>query len=128
MARVTVDEVKEIMEDSTIPEYKITPMITAAEEVITTVYADDTSIGATLLKEIERWFVAHMVASTLQRSITEEGIGDARIKFAGKFGEGLKATPYGQMVLTLDTTGKMAKSGKSVAGIYAVPMTYDTEI
>lgn len=127
MARVTVEEVKAIMEDGNIPEYKITPMITVAEEVITTVYSGDTTMSVTMLKEIERWLVAHMVASTLQRIPTDETIDDARIKYAGKFGEGLKATPYGQMVLTLDVSGKMAKSGKSVAGIYAVPTTYTAD-
>ena len=120
-ALVTADDVIEIMEDSSVSLDKIEAMIIAADLTIRKIFANDTTTGSALIKEIERWFVAHMVASTLQRATTEEGIGDVRIKYAGVFGKGLQSTPYGQMVLTLDVSGQMAKAGKTVASIYAVP-------
>jgi len=126
-ARVSADDVKEIMETSTVNiDDKIEAMIISADLIITQVFQGDTSTGTALIKEIERWFVAHMVSVTLRRTVSEEGIGDVRIKYAGVFTEGLKSTPYGQMVLTLDTSGRMARSGKAVAGIFAVPTTTET--
>lgn len=120
MARVTADEVRAIMDNCTVDDWQITPMITAAEEVITQVFASDTAVGDVLLKEIERWYVAHMLASTLHRTTSEEEIGDARVKYTGYFSKQLESTPYGQMVLTLDTTGKIAKMGSKVAVMYAI--------
>ena len=120
MARVTATEVKEIMDNCTVTDAIVTVMIGAATEVIDQVFEDDSDIGDTLLKEIERWFTAHMLASTLHRMGSEEKLGDAQIKYTGKWGENLSSTPYGQMVLTLDTTGKMSRMGKKAATITAI--------
>ena len=74
-----------------------------------------------MLKEIERWFVAHMIASTVWRTTAEEKVGDATIKYTGQWGKDLDSTPYGQMVKQLDKTGLMVASvGKRPASIYAV--------
>jgi hypothetical protein len=62
-----------------------------------------------------------MIASTLSRSTSKERLGDAEVTFTGKWGEMLKSTPYGQMVLTLDITGRMAKSGKTAVTLFAIP-------
>lgn len=127
MARVTADEVRAIMDNCVIEDWQIDPMIAAAEEVITQVFASDVTIGTTLLKEIERWFVAHMIAMTLQRTTTVEEIGDVKVKYSGYFSKKLEATPYGHMVLILDTTGKMARMGSRVASIHAITTTTETE-
>jgi uncharacterized protein (DUF1697 family) len=73
-----------------------------------------------LTKEIERWFVAHMVASTVYRTTSNEKIGDAAVTYTGRWGMNLDSTPYGQMVKVLDVTGEMANIGKMAASIYAV--------
>lgn len=121
MARTTATEVKEIMDGCTVSDAIVTSLITAASEVVTQVFSGDTTISDTLLEEIERWLTAHMIASSLYRSTKTEGVGDASVSYTGTFGEGLKSTPYGQMVLTLDFTGKMAKTGKQVASVYSIP-------
>jgi len=120
MARVTASEVKQIMDGCTTSDTVVGIMIDAAEEVITNVFSGDADINDTLLKEIERWFTAHMLASTLHRTTSEEKLGEASVKFTGKWGEKLSSTPYGQMVLTLDTSGKMGNAGKQAASIYAI--------
>lgn len=120
MARVTASEVKQIMDGCTISDTIVGVMIDAAEEVVTNIFSGDADINDTLLKEIERWFTAHMLASTLHRTTSEEKLGDASVKFTGKWGEKLASTPYGQMVLVLDTSGKMSNAGKQAAGIYAI--------
>ena len=119
MARVTHDEVKEIMDNCTVTDAIVDTFIGAATELITQVFTDGT-VGDTLLKEIERWLTAHMLASTLSRTTSDEKLGDASVKFTGVWGKRLELTPYGQMVLILDTSGKMANAGKMAASIYAV--------
>jgi hypothetical protein len=118
--RVTASEVKEIIEGCTTSDAMVDIMIEAASEVVTQVFEDDEDIGTTLLKEIERWLTAHMVVSTVFRMGSEEKVGDAQIKYTGQWGKKLESTPYGQMVLLLDTTGKMARSGKIGATISAI--------
>ena len=73
---------------------------------------DSTLLSASRLKEVERWLTAHLISITKERVGTKERLGDAEITYAGEFGEGLKATPYGQMVLQLDSTGELANTGK----------------
>lgn len=119
MARVTAAEVKEIMDSCTTPDASVEAMIEAATDIITEVFSG-TSVTDARLKEIERWLAAHMLSSTVFRMTSEEKIGDASAKFTGKWGEGLNSTSYGQMVLFLDTTGKIANAGKRSATIYAV--------
>ena len=118
--RVTSNDVLDIMDaDISISNNAMVAFITAAEEMITNIYTDS-GASTTLLMEIERWLVAHMIASTLQRMGAEEKVGQAQIKYTGKWGMGLNSTPYGQTVLTLDTTGLMAKAGMRLATITAV--------
>ena len=120
MARVTAAEVKAIMDSCTVADATVTIMIGSATEVIDNVFENDTDISTTLLKELERWLAAHMLASTLSRTTSEEKLGDASVKYTGKWGMKLESTPYGQMVLVLDTSGKMANAGKQAARMYAV--------
>lgn len=113
MARVTASEVKEIMPDLSMEDTQVLPFINAANVVINKVFADDVAVGTDLLKEIERWFTAHMIASTpFYRQAFRERVGEADIIYTGEFKQDLSSTPYGQMVKTLDTTGKMANMGK----------------
>jgi hypothetical protein len=121
MARVTATEVKEILDNCVVEDSVIKTMIDAGTLVIDSVFTDDTDVGTDLLKEIERWFVAHMVASTLHRMGKEEKVGDAQIAYTGSWGMGLDSTPYGQMVKQLDITGKMSKVGKRGASMFAIP-------
>ncbi len=118
--RTTHDEVLTIMPDCTVAHATIDTLIIAASAVVDEVFEDDTTIGDTLKEEIEKWLTAHMIASTLWRTTSEEKLGDATVKYTGSWGTGLNSTPYGQMVLTLDFTGKMSKMGKSAASIYAI--------
>jgi hypothetical protein len=122
MARVTISEVLIIMDsDVSVSNTAVTAMIGAASAIIDKIFEDDTVITEELLTELERWLTAHMIASTLNRTTSKERLGDAEVTYTGKWGERLNSTPYGQMVLTLDITGKMAKSGKAGMVMYAIP-------
>ena len=125
MARVTSAEVKLIMDGCTTDSATINAFITSASLLIDRVYVNDTSMTDALLKEIERWMAAHMIASTVFRTTSDEKVGDASVKYTGQWGKKLESTSYGQMVLMLDTTGLMANAGKMAATIYAIE-SFDT--
>ena len=119
MARTTVAEVKQIMDNCTVSDTIIDVFIVSANGVVTEAMGG-TNAGATLLEEVERWFTAHMLAMTLCRTTTEEKLGEAAVKYTGVFKDGLASTPYGQMVMQIDYTGTMANIGKGKASMYAL--------
>jgi hypothetical protein len=120
MARITSDEVKEIMLSSALTNDQIDPFILSAHLYVNRVYTGNSTLKEIELKEIERWFTAHMIASSVELTTTDEKIGDASVTYAGKFGKGLESTRYGQMVLQLDTTGLMANTGAKQASMTAI--------
>ena len=118
MSRVTGDEVKEII-DTTLTASQITPFITAANITVTSALSS-TSLTAVAKKEIERWYAAHLVYIR-DPHLKKEKIGDAEdTRHVGELGKGLKSTPYGQVVLDLDTTGNMSNLGKRQSKIEAI--------
>ncbi len=119
--RVTADEVREIMDGLTATNPIISTFITAASAVIDKVFANDSEIGDTLKKELERWLTAHMLAMSISRTAAKEKLGEADVTYTGTYGMNLLATLYGQTVLTLDITGKMSNVGKRPASMYAIP-------
>ena len=103
-ARVTSDEVKEIIEvDATITD--ITPFITAANLLVTK-ECTDSSLTTALLKEIERWLAAHFVAIRDARRSAEKA-GSVGENFQYKLGLNLQVTTYGQQACMLDTSGAL---------------------
>lgn len=119
--RTNSEDVLAVMGNPTVDEDVVTSLIEAASAVIDKVFENDGTLSRPLMISIEKFFAAHIIASTdLARATRKEKIGDAAVEYSGKFGERLLATSYGQVVLTLDTTGKMAKAGKAGASIYAV--------
>lgn len=121
MARCTVSEVKEIFDNCKVLDSVITTMINTASAVIDKVFADDTELGETLRKEVERWYAAHLIASGPQRQEVEETATEARVKYSGTYGDGIYSTSYGQQAVAIDFTGRMAKLGKRRVVFFAVP-------
>ena len=117
MARVSADEVREIITTALL-DPAIDAYIAIANPMVTNTVT--CGLAASILKEIERWLTAHMIAITNDRTTTEEKLGEATVKYAGVYGEGLKGTSYGQMVLLLDTCGSFANLGKKSASIKSI--------
>lgn len=120
--RVTSAEVSEIMNDlsDSLPA-DLTPFITAANLLVDRIQneADDPPNSSTL-KEIERWLAAHFICMDIRQPVRREIEG--AVEVYPKLGEGLKMTTYGQMALSLDTTGLLATFGSSSSfDIEAVP-------
>jgi hypothetical protein len=104
--RVTEAEVKVILDDTSLSDAIVLAYITSANIMVNAVLGT----GPTdILKEIERWLAAHMIACTRERTAKKEGASGAFIEYTGEYGKNLSSTPYGQMVLSLDTTGAMAE-------------------
>lgn len=120
MARVTAAEVQAILEDNEFTDSVVESFIAGATEMVTDAFKNDTTTTAALKKEIERWFTAHMIASTLLRMPQKAKAGPASIEYVGTSGKDLQQTPYGQVVKTLDTSGKMASLGNKKVNVYAV--------
>ena len=125
--RVTASEVKEILNGSTITDAVVDTFIIGANALITKVFASDGDITTVMLKELERWLTAHLIASTVDRLAKQEKLDDAEVTYSEPvvyFGVGskmLSTTPYGRNVLTLDFTGKMGKAGATNATVFAIP-------
>jgi hypothetical protein len=119
--RTTIDEVTYILDNTELDEDTITSYINDANVFVTQTLG--TTLSVAVLTAIEKWIAAHMIVSTRERMSKEEGAGGAFIKWAGEWGKGLLFTPYGQMAVTLDTTGVLNNiaKGKSNAWIKAVP-------
>jgi len=78
-----------------------------------------------LFNEIERWVVAHMIATTKERAAKKEEAGGAKIEYSGTFGAGFESTSYGQMAMMLDGSGALAvlNGKKKRAYLKSVPNT-----
>lgn len=118
--RTTVFKVKEIMPDTEQTYETIDKYIAIATVMVDDIAAVGT-LGAAKLAEIERWLTAHLITITVERRAIEEEVGnDTRVKYSDIFGPGLRASEYGQMVETLDTTGTLAALGKKRISITAI--------
>lgn len=117
--RATEAEVKEVI-DTTLTDEAITPFLTVSNLLVTDILTDEGYPDA-LMKEIERWLAAHLVAIRDPR-VSEEKIGDVAAKYQGKSGLGLNHTSYGQQVMVLDHHGKLAEiaQGKGPAEVKTI--------
>lgn len=110
--RASETMVKNII-DTELSEEQVTPFLNAASHSVTAVLVDGgAAYGSALLRDIEAWLAAHLVCMR-DPQITEEKTGDGRWKFAGKFGEGLDASTYGQQIKVLDHKGFYAQLQKA---------------
>lgn len=119
MARTDKDTVESIMETGIDP-LEIVAIIEFANRMVTTIVGG-TTLTEEILTDIETWLTAHLIAMGKERQAKSERINDIWITYQGKFGESLKGTTYGQMVLMLDSTGNFARAMKLKIQINAIP-------
>ena len=121
-ARVTMIDIQAIMDiDSSITN--IDAFIAGGNLFVNNALGGE-GLPESLLKEIERHVVAHMVSSLDPRAIRDK-TEEVEVTYSGKYGMGLDSTAYGQMAILLDTTGNLAKSGMRKASIGIID--YSTE-
>ena len=67
-----------------------------------------------ILQRIELYLTAHMVALTEERGSLKGGkYGDASEFLADVYSEGFRATRFGQLALSLDTSGTLTRLGQT---------------
>lgn len=122
-ARVTATEVKAILSSrvsARLSDATVNSFIAGATLLVDNAIGSATDLSDDLKKEIERWFTAHMISCSIERMAESEGADGTSIKYTGRYGKGLESTPYGQTVISLDATGRMAALGKQAASMTAV--------
>lgn len=118
MARVSLQDVKNIM-DTSLDNSEIFPMINQANRIVTRQLSGE-GMTSDQLSDIEMWLAAHLIAITKERQAESEQLQDARVQYQGNFGQALRSTTYGQMVITLDESGKLQRSTKNKVKIRAM--------
>jgi len=117
--RVTIAEVEQIIDlDSSISDADVTAHISVANRFVTSV-CTSSSLTAAILKDIELYVSAHLLALGWQKQTKAEKAGPVSESFFGKTDTGLKYTQYGQMAIMLDISGALASvsdSGKKIVG------------
>lgn len=122
--RTNAAEVKLLLENTKLSDPDIEDFISIANLIVNEDIGDSI-LSDDRLKEIERYLTAHLITTGPERMATAEDIGDVSVKYLGKSGEGLNASPHGQMAKRLDTTGKLANLGKKRAYVRSIKTNYD---
>ena len=124
--RVTPAELEEIIDiESSITDARINVFITQANIIVNAAFSGDTTTAAATLKEIERNVAAHLIRSLVGLQEVSEKAGEVAVTYAGKWGEFLKGSSYGQMALMLDPIGKLSKYGHGQASFGVIDYSTD---
>jgi uncharacterized protein (DUF1697 family) len=117
--RTTAIAVKQII-DTDLEDEIVESYIQSANVMVTNILGEDTTLNEETRTEIERWFTAHLIASTREQQIQKAKAGPAEVQYQGRTYSGLYSTMYGQQVNLLDPTGKMANLGGKTASMQAI--------
>lgn len=110
MARTTTAEVKAIIETDLTD---LSAFLLPAGQLADQVAAADSSLAAAVLEEIECWLAAHFTAMRDQQAV-KSTVGPTSFTYGGKTGMGLEFTRFGQVAMSLDSTGTLAKLNKNL--------------
>jgi hypothetical protein len=120
--RVTPDEVRIIMREvneTDFPDATVNAYITGANATINENLVGQ-GLSTALLKEIERWLSAHLMAISQVRTTTKEKAGTAELHYIDNYGTGLGLSEYGQTVKGLDSTGILSSLGGKAVSVFAI--------
>jgi len=118
MARTDKDNVKVII-DTNISDSDVTSFIDDANVIVDNRLSGE-DVDDDILTMIEKYLTAHLISVSRERQATDEKVGDVSVKYSGSFSKFLEMTSYGQEVLILDPTGKMASASKRKAYIRSI--------
>lgn len=109
--RTSAAKVREIAEvDPTITS--LTPWLDMAALVVEEQIAPIGTLSEARLTMIETLLAAHFLKSERDPLSTSESAGGVSASYLISGGEMLKATPYGQKAIALDTTGTLARMSR----------------
>lgn len=87
-----------------------------ANTVVDDIAAEDGTISATRLTQIEKLLAAHYASAQDQR-ISNTSRETASVDYQGDTGMNLRGTKYGQQAIQLDPTGTLSTLGKPSASL-----------
>lgn len=99
---ITAADVLEIM-DSKLTELQIAPFLVTSQAIVTA-NLSSSALSATILDEIRKYLAAHLASIRSPFAIRKK-LGESEETYGYKGGLGLNATPYGEVVKMLDTSG-----------------------
>jgi len=124
--RTTRSDVKAVIQTA-LEDNEIQILMEMANRMVTESLLSS-SLSTAVLKDIETWLSAHLIAIGKERQPSEEKVQDIWIRYQGKFGESLRSTTFGQMVLMLDTSGAFDSTTKRKVSFNAIPQDPDSTI
>lgn len=121
----SADDVLAIMHGN-LTESEISPFLTTAKLLVSN-YLSSASLSTTTTEEIEKYLAAHLASVKKPYAIRSKlDISEDTYGYQG--GKGLNATPYGEIVLMLDTSGILAsKMGAATIEIEVVDIALDDD-
>jgi hypothetical protein len=119
MSRTTKTAVRSVIETA-LEDPELDALITMANRIVTRTVGEE-SLASDLLRDLETWLTAHLIAIGKERQPVSEKVGDIWVQF-DKTGmkSFLESTRFGQMVLFMDTTGNFQASSMKRASIKAI--------
>lgn len=103
--RVNDSDVKDVFDTTIDTTRYIESAHRTIESTVTT-----TAYTAEELEELELYLAAHLAAFMGDPEAAKESVGDHSVTYRGAFDEGLKATSFGQWVLSLDKYDELYES------------------
>lgn len=118
MARTDPTTVKSIMQTG-LGDPEINALINIANPIVTRVVGGEGMTDA-VLKDIETYLTAHLIAIGKERQPREERVGDIWVKYQENPKGWLESTTFGQTVIFLDESGNLARRSLKKARIRAI--------
>ncbi len=92
-------------------DIEIVKVFIESANVMVTQYLGTSVLATAVLKQIETYWAAHLVAVHRDRQAASEAADGVTVKYQGTTGEGLRATHWGQTAIEFDKTGTLASIG-----------------
>ncbi len=111
--RVTVEQVKGIINTSVGDLIIRNDFIATASLIVDeNLVGLDPALSTAMLGRIELYLAAHLTAITEEMGgLTSQAMEDAKDSYADVYSAGYQSTRYGQMAVTLDTSGTLKRLG-----------------
>lgn len=94
--------------------------IETANLIVTEKLADK-GMSSARLKIIETYLAAHLVAIAEEKGgLTSTSMGESSDSFANVYSEGFKSTRFGQLAISFDESGTLAKTGSKGKALFRV--------
>jgi len=112
----TIAAVQKIIDYDTVLIPDLQPFIDSAIILVTSVVAVDPAPSDEILELVTRYLTAHLVRITDKDTLSEQ-VKSIQESYALKLGLGLATSHFGQMAMTFDTSGRLARwNARNVSG------------